>query len=99
MSEGYAYTTISAHPGEPTQVGVSFYLDQHAWVSVCGIGKARPHLAVGLGEVSVRICPACPGAVTGEDARIARGLADEAAKYAAEIERLAVTGGPGGAAA
>jgi hypothetical protein len=99
MSEGYAYTTLNVQPGEPVQVGVSFYFDRHAWISVCGIEKARPHLALSLGEVSVRICPACPGAVTGEDARIARRLADEATRYAAEVERLAAAGGPGGAAA
>ena len=36
MSEGYTYTTISAHPGEPVQVEVAFYLDQRAWLEVCG---------------------------------------------------------------
>jgi len=33
--------------------------------------------------------PARPGGVTGQDARMARMLADQAAAYAAEVERLA----------
>jgi hypothetical protein len=99
MSEGYAYTTLTAHPGEPTQVGVALYLGQSAWIVACGTGKAKPHLAVRLGDVAVSISPACPGQVTAQDAQIARRLADQAATYAAEIERLAAAGGPGGAAA
>jgi hypothetical protein len=99
VSEGYSYTTLSAHPGEPVQVGVALHLDERAWIVTCGAGKARPHLAVRLGDVAVSICPASPGNVTEDDARIARRLADEAAKYAAEIERLAAADGPGGAAA
>jgi hypothetical protein len=99
MSEGYTYTTISAHAGEPVRVGVSFYLDQQAWIAVCGAGEDRPHLALKHADVSVSIGPADPGQVTGQDARIARWLAQEAARYAAEIERLAAASSPGGAAA
>jgi hypothetical protein len=99
MSEGYSYTTISAHPGEPVKVAVSFYLDHHAWIAACGAENGRPHLAVSHGDVAVSIAPARRGEVTAEDARIARELADEAARYAAEIERLATHRGPGGAAA
>ncbi len=87
MSAGYTYTTISADPGEPARVGVSFYLDGRAWINVNGLDTNRPHLAISLGEVSVRIAPA-PGRATAEDARIARELADKAAMYAAEVERL-----------
>ena len=97
MNEGYTYTTISAHPGEPVQVHVAFYLNQHAWLEVCGTGK--PHLAISQGEVSVSIAPACPGRVTEQDAQLARKLADQAATYAAAIKRLAAAGGPGDAAA
>jgi hypothetical protein len=49
--------------------------------------------------VSVSIAPACPGQVTEQDAQLARKLADQAATYAAAIERLAAAGGPGDAAA
>jgi hypothetical protein len=89
MSEGYTHTTLSAHPGEPVRVQVSFYLDYHAWIAACGSENGRPHLAVSHGDVAVSIAPARCGEVTAEDARIARELADEAAKYAAEVERLA----------
>jgi hypothetical protein len=97
MNEGYTYTTISAHPGEPVQVHVAFYLNQHAWLEICGTGK--PHLAISQGDVSVSIAPACPDQVTEQDAQLARKLADQAATYAAAIERLAAAGGPGDAAA
>jgi hypothetical protein len=99
MSGGYAYTTLSAAPGEPVEVAVALYLDDRAWIVTCGAGKARPHLAVRFGDVAVSFSPASPGNVTPDDARIARRLADQAATYAAEIERLAAAGGPGGAAA
>ena len=89
MRGGYTYTTISAHQGEPTQITVSFYLDQHAWIAVPGIEKDRPHLVISHGHVSVGINPA-PGRVTAEDARLARMLADNAATYAAEVERLSL---------
>ena len=101
MSAGYTYTTISADPGEPARVGVSFYLDGRAWITVAGLDTDRPHLGVSLGEVSVRIGPASD-AVTADDARIARCLADQAAIYAAEVERLHAANnasGPGTAAA
>jgi hypothetical protein len=99
MSAGYTYTTLSAHPGEPVKVAVSFYLDEHAWINVCGAEAGRPHLAVSHGDVSVSFALACPGQATDQDARLARALADEAATYAAEVERLAAAGSPGDAAA
>ena len=84
---GYTYTTLSARPGEPVRVGVSFYLDIQAWITVSGIGSGAPRLSIAHGEVSVTIGPR-PGEVTGEDARIARTLAGQAAMYAAAVERL-----------
>ncbi|MGO8961330.1 MAG: hypothetical protein ACLQFR_28765 [Streptosporangiaceae bacterium] len=99
MSAGYSYTTLSSRPGEPVRVGVSFYLDERAWIVVAGAGSATPHLTVSHGDVSVSIGPASPGQVTGQDARIARKLAEHAAAYATEIERLAAGDGPGNAAA
>jgi len=88
MSSGYTYTSISARPGEPTRIGVSFYLDQDAWIVVPGAGTDKPHLTIAHGDVSVHIGP-CADQVTSEDAKIARNLADQAATYATEIERLA----------
>lgn len=99
MSGGYTYTTISARPGEPVRVGVGFYLGQDAWIAVCGAGDDRPHLALRHGDVTVSIGPARADQVTQEDARIAQRLADQTARYAAEIGRLAAAGSPGGAAA
>ncbi|MGH3155984.1 MAG: hypothetical protein ACRDNF_05340 [Streptosporangiaceae bacterium] len=89
MSEGYTYTTISAHRGEPVRVGVSFYLDELAFIDVCGTKPGtRPFLSVSHGDVSVHIGPRTDAKVTAEDAQIARTLADQAAIYAAEVERL-----------
>ncbi len=88
MSEGYTYTTISVHPGKPATVGMSLYLDGGAWIEVCGASKDKPHLNISVGEASVNICPQ-PQGITAADARIARRVADKAAAYAAEVERLA----------
>jgi hypothetical protein len=87
MSDGYTYTTLSARRGEPTQVHVSFFLDQEAWIAVPGIAAGTPHLHISHGHVSVNVGPRT-GQLTAEDARIARVLADKTAAYAAEIERL-----------
>lgn len=98
---GYTFTTLSSRPGEPVQVGVSFHLDHQAWIAVPGIGSGEPHLSISHGDVWVRISPG-PGEVTATDARIARRLADKAAAYAAELERLCAAkdaDGPGTAAA
>jgi hypothetical protein len=67
---------------------MSLYLDGGAWIEVYGAGEGKPHLNISVGEASVNICPQ-PQGVTAGDARIARRLADKAAAYAAEIERLA----------
>jgi hypothetical protein len=98
---GYTFTTLSSRPGEPVQVGVSFHLDHQAWIAVPGLGSGEPHLAISHGDVQVNICPR-PGGVTAADARIARCLAEKAAAYAAELERLCAVNdadGPGTAAA
>jgi hypothetical protein len=84
----YTHTTISAGPGDPTRIGVSFYLDGHAVIRLTGAGTDRPFLALMHGDVSVHISPRTEG-LTAADAAIARNLADEAVRYADEIERLA----------
>jgi hypothetical protein len=85
--QGYTYTTLSGGPEEPVRVGVSFHLDDRAWICVAGAENGRPHLVIAHGDVSVSVGLA-PDQVTAEDARIARHLADQAAEYAAEVERL-----------
>jgi hypothetical protein len=87
MSGGYSYTTLSGGPHEPMRVSVSFYLDADARVTVPGMSTGKPHLAIEHGDVSVRVCPR-PGGVTAEDARFAATVAEQAAVYAAELERL-----------
>ena len=88
MSEpGYTHTTLSAHPGEPVRVGVSFYLDDTSWITTAGTESGKPLLVIAHGDVSVHFCPR-PGGVTAGDARLARELADQAAEYAACLERL-----------
>jgi hypothetical protein len=99
VSDGYTYTTISAHRGEPVRVGVSFYLDERALLMVAGAEQGTPHLNVTHGDVSVIIGPARHDQVTEQDARIARSLAAQAAAYAAAVERLAAGSDPGDAAA
>jgi hypothetical protein len=84
---GYTYSTVTARIGEPVHIRVSFYLDSDAWIHLVGAEDDRPHLTVAHGDVSVSIGPQA-GQVTAEDARIARHLADQAAEYAAVIERL-----------
>ena len=41
MSDGYTYTTISARPGERPRIGVAFYLDEHAWITVPGTDERQ----------------------------------------------------------
>jgi hypothetical protein len=87
VSAGYTYTTIQAGPDEPVRIGVLCYLDDAASIRVCGQDNDRPQLWIAHGDVSVTILPTL-GQVTAADARIARDLADKAAAYAAEVERL-----------
>jgi hypothetical protein len=66
MSEpGYTYTTLSAGPGEPVRVQVSFYLDSAAWIRVPGVAEGVPHLLMEHGDVSVSFSPS-PGEVSAE---------------------------------
>ena len=100
MSEGYAYTSVSVRPGKPATVGLSLYLDGATWIEVYGAGEGKPHLNISVGDASVNIGPQ-PQGITAADARIARRLADKAAAYAAELERLSAAseaaGGPAAA--
>lgn len=94
----YTYTTITARRGEPTRIGVSFYLGEHVRIRLYGAGTDRPHLGISQGEAWVSIAARTHG-LTAVDAAIARKLADQAALYATEIERLCAATNPGTAAA
>ncbi len=99
MSEAsYAYATITMAPDEPSRVDVSFYLNEDAWVRAHTQAADQPFLSVRLGDVSVRIAPRRDG-LTKQDAKIARHLADQAALYAAEVERRSSAQASGPAAA
>jgi hypothetical protein len=94
VSAGYSYATISAARDEPTLISVAFHLDDQAWFAVCGDrDKRQVHLTVSYGDVSATFAPAVPGEVTERDVRIARTLAEKAAEYAAEVERLSIGAG------
>jgi hypothetical protein len=100
VSEGYAFTTISSHPGKPAEVAVSLYLDERAHAETyVHEGGATVHLTVEMGDVSATIGPAIPSRVTAADARIARRFADQAAAYAAAVEQIAAASEGGPAAA
>jgi hypothetical protein len=92
VSEGYSYTTLTGRRGEPLRVWVSLYLDGRAQMKAYGTGGGGPHLTVSLDGVSATFGPPDYGAVTAQDAQIARQFADTAAEYAAAVEQLATAG-------
>jgi hypothetical protein len=99
MTDGYSYATITADRDQPVNIAVSFYLDARAHVEafVHQDGR-RAHLTIEMGDVSATIDTARPGAVTDEDAQVARRFADQAAAYAAAVEQIAAAnGGPAAA--
>lgn len=87
MNAGYTCTTITSGPEEPVRIGVSFYLDDAARIRVYGLDNDRPQFSITHGEVDVTFLMP-HGPVTEDHARIARELADKAAVYAVDIERL-----------
>jgi hypothetical protein len=100
VSDGYSYTTISTHDGGPTRINVSLHLDERAHMAAyLHEGGGSAHLTVEMGHVSATVGPARPATITAEDARIARRFADQAAEYAALVERIAAAAEGGPAAA
>jgi hypothetical protein len=87
VSGGYSYTTIVAAADEPTRIEVSFHLDDSAWVRAYGLDEDRPQFTIRHGDVATTFAPT-PGRITEDDARMARELANQAATYAAGVERL-----------
>jgi hypothetical protein len=87
VSAGYSYTTITSGREEATRIGVSFHLDGISWVRACGLDTDRPQLDIDHGQVTARFSPV-PDVISETDVRVARQLADQAALYAAAVERV-----------
>jgi hypothetical protein len=87
VNGGYSYTTITSAPEEPTRIGVSFYLDDTAWIRAIGQERERPQLSIRHGHVDADFALP-PGPITEAGARIARELAEQAVLYADLVERL-----------
>jgi hypothetical protein len=87
MNGGYSYTAITSAPEEPTTIGVSFHLDDTAWIRAIGQERERPQLTIRHGHVTADFAPTL-GPMTDSDVRIARELAEQAALYAELVERL-----------
>jgi hypothetical protein len=87
VSAGYSYTSIVSGVNETPRIEVSFYLDDAADIRVYGLGRDQVHLTVRYGQVGVDFSPT-RGRITEADTRAARELANQAAIYAADVERL-----------
>jgi len=58
-----------------------------SWVRAYGRDSGQPQLSIRHGSVCADVAPT-PGQITEADTRAARELADQAAIYAADVERL-----------
>ncbi|SEM59914.1 hypothetical protein [Nonomuraea pusilla] len=88
MSEHKPSTYVTAAIDEyGTRLNVHFYTPD-LWIILLGIDRERPVLSVISGEAQVSICTTGGGPVTEQDVTLARQLADAAASYLAECERL-----------
>ncbi|MEU9887072.1 hypothetical protein [Sphaerisporangium sp. NPDC051011] len=86
---GYTYTTISMHPGNPAHVGVNIYPDQHASVRHYPVGDdARVFMSIDFDHTSVSIGTASDTTVTDTHVKFARDLFEAAARFLADCERL-----------
>ena len=88
MGGGYSYTVITGQTGEEMNVRTSFYLDETAWIRLCGAGNDRAFLAIDHGEVSVTIGLRMDVRLTDTDITLIRQLADQSAALLAEVERI-----------
>jgi hypothetical protein len=87
VSAGYSYTTISSGADQPARIHVDFHLDDDAWVRACGHDDGKPQLSIHHRDTGAVFAPTL-GQITQTDARLARELADQAAIYADQVERL-----------
>lgn len=82
----YSYVVATVHEGV-TQLSVSFHTADLS-VMALTIGGVRPALFVGGSEGQVTISTTGGGPVTAADLLLAREIADAAARYRDECERL-----------
>ncbi|GIH91176.1 hypothetical protein ACFFMN_09280 [Planobispora siamensis] len=88
MSEHKPYTYVTTSiDKDTTRLGIDFYTAD-LWVSVLDIGGKRPALTVSSREARVLVSSTGGGPITDQDLRIAREIADAAARYLADCERL-----------
>lgn len=86
MSEPYTYVTAAIHEGR-TRFDVSFYTPDIS-VLVLGGKRERPCLNLSTVEAQMSISTTGGGPVTEQDVNLARQIADAAARYLADCERL-----------
>ncbi|MDP9863370.1 MULTISPECIES: hypothetical protein [Streptosporangium] len=88
MSEHIPYTHASVSLDEHgTQLNVSFHTPEVS-VAVLGAQRERPFLSLSTAEATVTITTTGAGPVTEQDVTLARKIADAAARYLADCERL-----------
>ncbi|MGW4424545.1 hypothetical protein [Streptosporangium sp. NPDC004631] len=95
MSDHRPYTYLTATVQEGiTRLGVSFHTADLS-VMALTIGGVRPHLSFGGSEGQLSISTTGGGPVTAADLALAREIADAAARYRDECERLHTDQPPG----
>ncbi|WP_433248632.1 hypothetical protein ACQPYK_00880 [Streptosporangium sp. CA-135522] len=82
----YTYITASIHEGN-TRLGVSFHTADLS-VLAMNVHGIRPYLYFGSAEGQLSISTTGGGPVTAADVDLAREIADAAARYRDECERL-----------
>ncbi|GIH64783.1 hypothetical protein [Microbispora siamensis] len=87
LRDPYTYVTLSLSPGNPANVGISFYSPElRAGASVLDSG--RPYFAITSPSVDVTVSTTAAGPVTPRDVEIARQIVQAASHYLAGCERL-----------
>ncbi|MFF5109075.1 hypothetical protein [Streptosporangium sp. NPDC000509] len=88
MSERTPYTRASVSIDEDgTRIDLAFYTPDLS-VMALGVGRERPFLNLSSREAQVMISTTGGGPVTEQDVILARQIADAAARYLADCERL-----------
>ncbi|MEU8386279.1 hypothetical protein [Streptosporangium sp. NPDC048865] len=88
MSEHIPYTHASVSIDEDgTRLDVSFYTPDVS-ARALGGGRDRPFLTLSSREAHVTVSTTGAGPVTEQDVNLARQIADAAARYLADCERL-----------
>ena len=86
-------TTASVRFGTDGTAKVQSYvrLTDSTWIRCCTYDDHGPILTINDGPAEITITNPGRGEVTGDDVQFGRLLAEAAARYAAELERLAAT--------